>query len=288
MALKISFQGAFGANSDMACRAAYPDCETLPCFGFDDAFAAVREGQADLAMIAVENSIAGRVADVHQLLPNGGLHIVGEHYQPIQHHLLAVKGAKLEDIVRVESHVQALAQCRNWLRSKNIQPIVHADTAGAAEEISTRGDKTVAAIASDLAGKIYGLESLATNIADLQVDKGGDKGTQNTTRFLILAREAQNPSIESACITSIIFKVRSVPSALYKALGGFATNGINITKIESYLVGGSFTAAQFYVDVEGHPQTTPLRLALEELSFFAHEVKMLGTYKAHPFRQAQG
>ena len=281
MPLKISFQGAFGANSDMACRAAYPNCETLPCFGFEDAFVAVREGKADLAMIAVENSIAGRVADVHHLLPEGGLHIIGEHYQPIQHHLLAVKGAKLQDITRVESHVQALAQCRTWLRQHNIQPIIHADTAGAAEEISKRNDKTVAAIASDLAGKIYGLESLATNIAD----KVGEAGTQNTTRFLILAREAQNPPVESACVTSMIFKVRSVSAALYKALGGFATNGINITKIESYLVDGNFTAAQFYVDVEGHPQATPLRLALEELSFFAHEVKILGTYPAHKFRQ---
>ena len=283
MPLTISFQGAFGANSDMACRAAYPDCETLPCFGFEDAFTAVREGKADLAMIAVENSIAGRVADVHHLLPNGGLHIIGEHYQPIEHNLLAIRGAKLEDITRVESHVQALAQCRTWLRQHNIQPIIHADTAGAAEEISKRGDQTVAAIASALAGKLYGLESLATNIAD----KVGKEGTQNTTRFLILAREAQNPPMESPCVTSMIFKVRSVPSALYKALGGFATNGINITKIESYLVDGNFTAAQFYVDVEGHPQAAPLRLALEELAFFAHEVKILGTYPAHKFRRNQ-
>jgi len=281
MPLRISFQGTFGAYMDMACRAVYPDCETLPCFGFEDAFAAVRDGKADLAMIAVENSIAGRVADVHHLLPNGGLHIIGEHYQPIQHHLLAIKGAKLSDITRVESHVQALAQCRTWLRDHNIQPIIHADTAGAAEEISKRGDKTVAAIASHLAGKIYGLESLATNIAD----KVGKDGTQNTTRFLILAQEAQNPPPEIPCMTSLVFRVRSVPAALYKALGGFATNGINITKIESYLVDGTFTAAQFYVDVEGHPTSTPLRLALEELAFFAHEVKILGVYPAHPFRR---
>ena len=273
---KIAFQGAFGANSDMACRAVFPGRETLPCFGFEDAFVAVREGLAELGMIAVENSVAGRVADVHHLLPEGGLYIIGEHYQPIQHHLLAVKGARLEDITRVESHVQALAQCRKWLRSKNIQPIIHADTAGAAADISKRGDKTIAAIASDLAGKIYGLESLATDIAD---------GAKNTTRFLILAREAQEQPQELDCITTLVFRMRSVPAALYKALGGFATNGINITKIESYLIDGSFTAAQFYLDVEGNPKNTPLRLALEELAYFAHEIKILGTYAAHPFRR---
>ncbi len=274
--LKISFQGAHGANSDMACRAVFDNCETIPCFGFEDAFAAVREGKADLAMIAVENSVAGRVADVHHLLPQGGLHIVGEHYQPIQHHLLAVKGAKLQDIKRVESHVQALAQCRSWLRAHDIQPVIHADTAGAAQDIARRGDKSVAAIASYLAGKMYGLESLATDIAD---------GATNTTRFLILSPNAKETPPDTACITSLVFRVRSVPAALYKALGGFATNGVNITKLESYLVDGSFTAAQFYVDVEGHPEQTGLRLALEELGFFAHEVKILGIYPAHPFRK---
>jgi prephenate dehydratase len=271
----LAFQGAFGANSDMACRAVYPDSQTLPCFSFEDAFAAVSEGRADLAMIPVENSVAGRVADVHHLLPEAGLHIIGEHYQPIQHHLLALKGTKLSDIKRVESHVQALAQCRKWLRAQGIQAVIHADTAGAAEEISQRGDKTVAAIASHLAGEIYGLESLATNIAD---------GPQNTTRFLILSKTPRIANIETNCITSLVFRVRSVPAALYKTLGGFATNGVNITKLESYLVDGSFTAAQFYVDVEGHPESVHLRLALEELAFFAHEVNILGTYPAHAFR----
>ena len=259
----------------MACRAVFPDSETIPCFSFEDAFAIVRDGEADLAMIPVENSVAGRVADVHHLLPEGGLHIIGEHYQPIQHHLLAVKGSRLEDIKRVESHVQALAQCRKWLRGKGIVPVIHADTAGAAEEVAKRGDKTVGAIASDLAGKIYGLDSLAIDIAD---------GVKNTTRFLVLSREAQQPPPDSPCVTTLVFRVRSVPAALYKAMGGFATNGVNITKLESYLVDGSFTAAQFYVDVEGHPQSTALRLALEELAFFAHEVKILGVYPAHRFR----
>ncbi|MDD3371118.1 MAG: prephenate dehydratase [Alphaproteobacteria bacterium] len=275
--MKIAFQGAFGANSDMACRAVYPDCETIPCFGFDDAFETACSGAADLAMIPVENSVVGRVADVHRLLPQGRLHIVGEHYQPIEHNLLALKGATLDDIKTVESHVQALAQCQKWLKSRNIVPVIHADTAGAAEKVSKSGDKTVAAIASSLAGKIYGLESLATGIAD---------GPKNTTRFLILSREAQEAAPDSDCITTLIFRVRSVPAALYKALGGFATNGVNITKLESYLVDGNFTAAQFYVDVEGHPKNRPLRLALEELAFFANEVKILGIYPAHPFRRA--
>jgi len=274
--MKIAFQGAFGANSDMACRVVYPKCETVPCPDFDDAFQAVASGKADLAMIPVENSVAGRVADVHHLLPEGKLHIIGEHYQPIEHHLLGVKGATLKDIKRVESHVQALAQCRKWLKKHGIKPVIHDDTAGAAADIGKRGDKTVAAIASGLAGKIYGLKSLATGIAD---------GAGNTTRFLILSRQAREAKPGSDCITTLVFTVRSVPAALYKALGGFATNGCNITKLESYLAEGNFTAAQFYLDVEGHPKDRSLRLALEELAFFAHEVKILGIYPAHPFRR---
>ncbi len=280
MKKNIAFQGEAGANSDLACRAVYPGYDTVPSLGFDEAFAHVREGRADLAMIPIENSVAGRVADVHHLLPEGALHIIGEHYQPIEHHLLAVKGTKLGDIKQVESHVQALAQCKKWLRLNGIKPVVHADTAGAAAEIARRGDKTVAAIASELAGQIYGLESLATHISD---------GPQNITRFLILSPEPLRPAVGAGpCVTTLVFRVRSVPAALYKALGGFATNGVNITKLESYLVGGSFTAAQFYVDVEGHPETAALKLALEELSFFAHEVKILGVYPAHPFRQKNG
>jgi prephenate dehydratase len=273
---KIAFQGAPGANSDIACRAVFPDCQTLPCFGFEDAFAAVREGSADLAMIPVENSVAGRVADVHHLLPEGKLHIVGEHYQPIRHQLLAVKGAVLSDIRRAESHVQALAQCRKWLRAHSIKPVIHADTAGAAEEVAQRGDKSVAAIASSLAAEIYGLDCLAENIAD-------DAG--NTTRFLILAREPALPLPGTPCVTSLLFSLRSVPAALYKALGGFATNGVNITKLESYMAGGNFVAAEFYSDVEAHPGEASLRLALEELAFFARDIKILGTYPAHAFRR---
>lgn len=275
MKKKIAFQGAPGAYSDLACRAVFPGCETLPCLAFEDAFAAVKTGRADLAMIPIENSVAGRVADVHHLLPQGGLYIIGEHYQPIVHHLLAVPGAKLSGIERAESHVQALAQCRKWLRRKEIRPVVHGDTAGSAAEVAKRGDKKTAAIASQLAGKIYGLKSLASDIADLK---------HNVTRFLILARKSKWPKPGMPCVTTLIFRVKSVPASLYKALGGFATNGINITKIESYLVDGHFTKAQFRLDVEAHPSERPLQLALEELAFFAHEVKILGVYPAHKFR----
>lgn len=276
MTKRIAFQGEPGAYSDLACRAAAPEHETLPCPSFEDVFAAVQNNQADLAMIPVENSVAGRVADVHHLLPNGDLSIIAEHYQPVIHHLLALPDSKLSDIKTVHSHVQALSQCRVWLRDRGLSPVTKADTAGSAAEIAKLGDKSVAAIASELAGKIYGLESLAANIADLK---------NNTTRFLILSRKAQRPEAGSRpCITTLLFRVRSVPAALYKALGGFATNGVNITKLESYLVDGNFTAAQFYVDVEGHPEETPLRLALEELAFFAHELKIMGTYPAHAFR----
>lgn len=274
----IAFQGDPGANSDLACRAVYPDFTTLPCLSFEDAFAAVSEGNADLAMIAIENSVAGRVADVHHLLPEAGLHIIGEHYQPIAHHLLAMPTATLSDIKTVRSHVQALAQCRKWLRDKNIKPVVHADTAGAAAEIAQLGDKSVAAIASELAGQIYGLKSLAADIADHK---------ENVTRFLIMAKNPQIPPVGSVpCVTTLIFTVRSIPAALYKALGGFASNGVNITKLESYLVDSRFTAAQFYLEAEAHVDDRSLKLALEELSFFAHEVCVLGVYPAHSFRQA--
>jgi prephenate dehydratase len=277
--LKIAFQGEPGAYSDLACRAVFPDYETVPCLAFEDAFAAVKKGRADLAMIPVENSLAGRVADVHHLLPHAGLHIIGEHYQPIVHHLLALPGAKLKDIKRAESHVQALAQCRTWLRKKHIKAVVKSDTAGSAAEIAKLGDKSVAAVASQLAGKIYGLKSLAANIAD---------GPRNTTRFLILSKKPRWPAAgKTPCITTLVFQVRNIPAALYKALGGFAANGINMTKLESYLmIDGTFRAAQFRLDVEGHPSDRPLKLAFEELAFFAHKVNILGVYPAHKFRRS--
>ena len=273
----ISFQGTFGAYSDLACRRVFPDMSTLPCNQFEDAFAAVRDGRARLAMIPIENSVAGRVADIHHLMPDSGLHIIAEHFERVHHHLLALPGASLANIRTVRSHVQALSQCRKLIRTLGLEPIVSADTAGSAAEIAARGDPTVAAIASELAGEIYGLVSLKENIEDAE---------HNTTRFLIMAREPSRPSRETSAVTTFFFRVRNVPAALYKALGGFATNGVNMTKLESYMVGGAFTATQFYADVEAHPEDRPLALALEELAFFSRELKILGVYPAHPLRLA--
>ncbi len=250
---------------------------TLPCNQFEDAFAAVRESRAQLAMIPIENSVAGRVADIHHLMPDSGLHIIGEHFERVNHHLLGLPGTILAQIRSVKSHVQALSQCRNLIRRLGIEPIVTADTAGAAAEIAARGDPSVAAIASELAGKIYRLVSLKENIEDAE---------HNTTRFLIMSREALRPQRGTPAVTTFLFRVRNVPAALYKALGGFATNGINMTKLESYMVGGAFTATQFYADVEAHPEDRPLALALEELAFFSRELKILGVYPAHPSRIA--
>jgi prephenate dehydratase len=273
----ISFQGAFGAYSDLACRHVFPDMTTLPCAQFEDAFAAVREGRAALAMIPIENSVAGRVADIHHLMPGSGLHIIGEHFERVEHHLLALRGASLRQIRAVRSHVHALSQCRNLIRSLGLEPIVAADTAGAAAAIAARGDPSVAAIASELAGRIYGLDSLKENIEDAE---------HNTTRFLIMSSEPRRPPPGTPSVTTFVFRVRNVPAALYKALGGFATNGINMTKLESYMLDGAFTATQFYADVEAHPFDRPLALALEELAFFSREVSILGVYPAHPLRIA--
>jgi prephenate dehydratase len=271
----IAFQGAPGAYSDLACRRVFPAMTTLPCAAFEDAFAAVREGRARLAMIPIENSVAGRVADIHHLMPDSGLYIIAEHFERVNHHLLALPGARLDDIRAVRSHVHALSQCRNFVRAHRLQPVVRADTAGSAAEIRELGDPTVAAIASELAGEIYGLISLAQNIEDAE---------HNTTRFLVMARAAKWPQAGSPAVTTFVFNVRNVPAALYKALGGFATNGVNMTKLESYMVAGRFSATQFYADVEAHPEDRPLKLALEELRFFSTEVTILGVYPAHPQR----
>ncbi len=272
----IAFQGVHGAYSDMACRSAHPELSTLPCPSFEDTFAAVRDGRAELAMIPIENSSAGRVADIHHLLPESGLHIVGEHFERVNHQLLAPKGATLDGLEVVRSHVQALSQCREFIRSHGLKPVVYADTAGAAAEVAALNDPAQAAIASALAGEIYALEVLKGDIEDAE---------HNTTRFLVMAREPVDPDPDGRLvITSFVFRVRSVPAALYKALGGFATNGVNITKLESYIVDGSFNVAQFYADIEGHPDQRPVRLALEELSFFSREVRILGVYHAAPFR----
>ncbi len=274
----ISFQGVPGAYSDMACRSAYPDMTTLPCRSFEDAFATVHDGVARLAMIPIDNSVAGRVADIHHLLPDSGLHIVAEHFQRVNHHLLGVEGATVDGLTHVHSHIHALNQCRNLIRELAIEPIEHVDTAGAAADVAAMGDTTQAAIGSELAAELDGLISLQAGIEDAE---------HNTTRFVVMASDPDVPSAErDDCITSFVFRVRNVPAALFKALGGFATNGVNMTKLESY-VRGDFVAAQFYADVEGHPQQTPLKLALEELAFFTHEVKVLGTYPAHGYRVEQ-
>ena len=272
----IAFQGAPGAYSDLACRSVRPEMATLPCRSFDDAFAAVHDVKAALALIPIENSVAGRVADIHHLLPNSKLHIIGEHFQRVNHHLLGVKGARIEDLTHVHSHIHALNQCRNMIRELDIEPVVHVDTAGAAAEVAANDDKTQAAIASELAGELDGLVSLRANIEDAE---------HNTTRFLIMSRDAVVPHPKAGLImTSFVFRVRNVPAALYKSLGGFATNAINMTKLESYLVGEHFAAAQFYAEVEGHPDDRSLALALEELKFFSREVRILGVFPAHPYR----
>ena len=279
----IAFQGSPGAYSDLACQEVRPDRRTLPCRSFEDALAALANGEADLAMIPIENSVAGRVADVHHLLPRSGLSIIGEHFAPVHHHLLAVPGASIESIKTVRSHIHALSQCRDIIRELKLSPVVAADTAGAAAEVARLGDPSVAAIASELAGRIYGLVSLKAGIED---------AAHNTTRFVVLAREPEVPKYTPGAlvVTTFLFRVRNVPAALYKALGGFATNGVNMTKLESYMGGGTFAATEFYADVEAHPSERRLQLALEELRFFSEEVTLLGTYPAHPVRTklAQG
>lgn len=272
----IVYQGEPGANSDIAAREAYPGYEPAPCATFEDAFLAVAGGKAALAMIPVENSVAGRVADIHYLMPHSGLHIIAEHFLPIRHQLLGVKGARLKDLQSVQSHIMALGQCRNLIRKLGLTAVIGADTAGSARQIAELGDKRRAAIASTLAGEIYGLDLLAENIED---------EAHNTTRFIVLSREPDwAPKDNGPVVTTFVFRVRNVPAALYKALGGFATNGVNMTKLESYQLDGSFSATQFYADVEGHPEDRPLKLALEELAFYSKEVKILGVYPAHAFR----
>jgi prephenate dehydratase len=276
----IAFQGEAGANSHIACREAFPDMMSLPCDTFEDVFAAVSEGRARLGMIAIENSLAGRVADVHHLIPGSGLYIVGEHFLPVRHQLLGLKGTKIEDIKTVHSHVHALGQCRRVIRELGLKAVVAADTAGAARQIAEEGDPSRAAIASSLAASIYDLDVLRPNIEDAE---------HNTTRFIVMANEPNDADPEDEpVITSFIFRVRNVPAALYKALGGFATNGVNMTKLESYQLEGTFNASQFYADIEGHPSSRHVRLALEELEFFTSELRILGVYKSHPYRAAIG
>jgi prephenate dehydratase len=276
----IAFQGMLGAYSDLACRTAHPHMTTLPCESFETAMDAVRDGQADLAMLPCENSLAGRVPDIHHLLPDSGLFVVGEAFQRVEHCLLGVRGAAIEGLRRAHSHTVALGQVRHILRSLGLTPVVEADTAGSAQLVAQWGDTAEAAIASSLAAEIYGLDILRANVED---------AAHNTTRFYVMSKTPVMPDADLAnLMTTFVFKVRNVPAALYKALGGFATNGVNMTKLESYMVGGEFAATQFLCDVDGHPDQPPLQRALEELAFFSTEVKVLGVYPAAPFRLTQG
>ncbi len=277
---RIVFQGEPGANSHLAIKEAYPKAEAVPAATFEDCFAAVTNGKADLAMIPIENSLAGRVADIHHLLPTSGLHIVGEHFLPIHFHLMAPKGASLKTIRTVHSHIHALGQCRKVIRKHGWKPTVEGDTAGAAREIAESGDRTRAALAPKMAAGIYGLDILKENVED---------AAHNTTRFVILSKkDVRAPAKNGPVMTTFVFRVRNVPAALYKALGGFATNGVNMTKLESYQLDGQFFATQFYADVDGHPSDRPLKLALEELAFFCDELRILGVYPASNLRERMG
>ena len=272
MTKKISFQGELGAYSHQACIQAKPNYESIPCSTFEAAMEQVRLEEADLAMLPIENSTYGRVSDIHRLLPDSQLHIVGEVFVRVRISLLGVKGAKLSEIKSAVSHSVLLGQCRNFLTNQKIEPIAGADTAGSARYISELDDSSKAALASELAGKIYGLSVLAKDIED---------NDNNTTRFLIMSKTpGDQKKIEQGMMTSFVFRVKNIPAALFKAMGGFATNGVNMTKLESYMVDGDFTATQFYADIEGHPDDKNVSLAFEELSFFTSEIKILGSYKA--------
>ena len=274
---KIAYQGEPGANSHLAANEAFPNAEAVAYPTFEDALAAVKSGEAEYAMIPIENSVAGRVADIHHLLPAADLYIVAEHFLRVRHQLMAKKGAQLSSIKRVMSHTQALGQCRNTLRKLGIVPVPEADTAGSARMVSEMDDMTTAAIASRLAAEIYGLDILKSDMED---------ETHNTTRFVVLASEPDDAEADQgAVITTFIFRVRNIPAALYKALGGFATNGVNMTKLESYQTEGTFNATMFFADIEGHMKEHLVQLAMRELSFFSTEVKVLGTYPASAYRK---
>jgi prephenate dehydratase len=279
MSQTIAFQGVPGAYSDLACRHAYPGWATLPCPSFEAAMSAVREDRAEMAMLPCENSLAGRVPDIHRLLPDSGLSVIGEHFERVEHCLLARKGATLQTIRKAHSHPVALGQVLKILKELDLTPVIQADTAGAAEMIARNGTDEDAAIASELAAEIYGLEILRRNVED---------ALHNTTRFYVMTKERRMAAANEMLnpVTTFVFRVRNMPAALYKALGGFATNGVNMTKLESYMLDGNFTATQFLCDVDGHPDEPHLFRALEELRFFSRELRVLGTYPASPFRLA--
>lgn len=272
---RIAFQGEPGAYSHQACREARPDLEALPCRTFEDAIEAVRKGEADLAMLPVENSTYGRVADIHHLLPESGLHIVGEAFVRVHINLLALPGTRLDQVESAMSHTVLLGQCRGFLRQHGLRSVTGADTAGSAQIVAQKGDPKLAALASELAGEIYGLDVLARHIEDK---------SNNTTRFLVMSPAPDETRRADRMMTTFVFRVRNIPAALYKAMGGFATNGVNMTKLESYMVDGNFTATQFYADIEGHPEDANVKLALEELRYFTSTMSILGVYPADPRR----
>ena len=276
---RISFQGDFGANSDMAARDMFPEMSPLPCQTFEDAFNAVESGDADLAMIPIENTLAGRVADIHYLMPQSRLYIIGEYFMPIRFQLMVLPGVQKSEIKTVHSHIHALGQCRKIVRSNGWRAVVAGDTAGAAKLVSETGDRSMAALAPRLAADLYGLEIMEENVED---------SDNNITRFVVLSpneSHAARTSADETIVTTFVFNVRNIPAALYKALGGFATNGINMTKLESYQIGGKFVATQFFADIEGHPDDENVKRALDELKFFSEKVRILGVYKAHPMRK---
>jgi len=275
---KIAFQGEPGANSDTACRNMYPGMEPLPCATFEDAFNAVETGKAGLAMIPIENTIAGRVADIHHLLPESRLHIIGEYFLPIHFQLMVLPGVARSEVKTVHSHIHALGQCRKYIRRNGWKPVIAGDTAGAAKLVSEVGERSMAALAPRLAAELYGLDIMEENVEDIDT---------NTTRFVVLTKSKEwvaRATPDAPMMTTFIFRVRNVPAALYKAMGGFATNGVNMTKLESYQL-GAFTATLFYADIEGHPDDAGVKNALEELRFFSREVRILGVYPRSPSRE---
>ncbi len=274
---RISFQGMLGAYSHQACVEARPDLDPLPCNTFEGAIAAVKEGRADLAMLPVENSTYGRVADIHHLLPESGLHIIAEHFLRVHINLLGVPGTRIDAVETAMSHTVLLGQCRNFLRAQGITPRVGADTAGSAAHVARAADPTLAALASELAAATYGLDVLARHVEDQ---------SNNTTRFMVMSPEPVHAPAGDV-LTSFVFRVRNIPAALYKALGGFATNGVNMIKLESYMIDGRFTATQFYADIEGHPDDAPVERALEELGYYTTHLQILGVYPVHPYRRSQ-
>ena len=278
---KIAYQGEPGSNSSVACQEVYPHLEPLACSSFEEAFSRLADGSAELAMIPIENSIAGRVADIHSLLPASNLQIIGEHFLRIRFDLLGIPGSKIEDAKEVHSHIHALGQCRGIIQSLNLRPVIAGDTAGSAREVRDWNDPTKVSLAPPKAAEMYGLDVLASGVED---------DPTNTTRFVVLGRERPLPKrseLPEHVITTLVFRVRNVPSALFKALGGFATCGVNMTRIESYMVGVEFAATMFLMDLQGHPEDHPMKTALEELAFFTSEVKILGVYAAHSHRSNQ-